>query len=360
MTSIFLTLALWIQGGPIDPTSEAKQELLRIACAGHVSSINMIDSYYASVKLTNTSPRARGQSFVEVTEYWRTSELTRLHTVMYQGKVVDAVIQEGRLAQIESSSGPAPPKPASGIIMASVNRRVVDSDAWELSLFCLPVGVFTKPPIQIYSLEEATKLGSVPLLERQTHNGVTEVHMIIIVPPARLDNQSMPRRYELWLDQSHNWLVRKAIHTLENEDGSPDWEVSAEVTAFLEIAPTLYVPSSCALTKKYKGDVITTATVAFTNVKVNEGLPEAPAMPIAPNGSLVVNEVDGTVYRADARGKAIGQARHVIADYSPPVSVDPTLPKNNLWTLVGWLSLIVAALFIVASLFLRRRRARPA
>jgi hypothetical protein len=203
------------------------------------------------------------------------------------------------------------------MIIGPTDRRVVDSDAWELSLFWLPVGIFTKPPIPTYPLEEAIEAGTVVFLDREPHGESQDIHMRIIVPPVSLDETDQPRRYEVWVDQKRNWLIRKAVHTIENRDGSALWEVSAEVTDLLEIKPTVYVPTTCAITTKYRGKTITKAIATFKDVKVNEAMSAIPPMPAVPQGSVVINEIDGTVWRTDAKGGPVGKPRHTAAERQP-------------------------------------------
>jgi hypothetical protein len=119
------------------------------------------------------------------------------------------------------------------------------------------------------------------------------------------------REYEVWLDPSVNWLVRRCKHVIRDGDGTFIAAQDYHVQEFAEIEPSFYVPAVSKNRVQYKELPTTEHVARIKNARVNKTLPQQPAWPRLPEGSMAIDELSGRVYPVDAAGDRIGPGRKV-------------------------------------------------
>ncbi len=319
-------------------------ELAGTAAVGNKASIEMIETYYSEVNYEST---AKGEKWARTGLYWWDRAKVRMTEQTGPGRITDVRRDGGKTTVLTTETGRQRQKREAGMLVGDRSRRAVETDAWELSLFSLPVGLYRKPSYPVYSLFELVDKGQV-VKEEWVEEGKRRLAHLVV------DVDKSGRTYELWVDQNRNWLVARCAHVIRGPEGEVRWRIEHEVKEWAEVKPSVFVPTLVTDVRRYGGKVVSESVMNIRNIKVNETLPPIPKMPLPSSGVLVYDELDGTYYQADSSGKRIGEARRVGASYSPPL---PSRSEKGLVGLpAGWWALGAGALTIGVGAFVGWRK----
>lgn len=327
------------------------EEVSTIAAAANRSSLETIHSYYADVQHTR-----KGKGIAEYTlsaRYWRTPTTVRATEQTLPGVVTEVGVKDGKQHIFTLQNGKLPDAHDNtiGLTVGQRNRRAIDSDPWEAGLFVLPVGLTTKPPLAVYSLDEAARKGIVKESGWVKEGGRRLARLLI-------DCEGGARTYEVWVDPGVNWMIRKCIQTMRDK-GAPAWRIEHRVDEFRELKPSIFVPILSSATLEFRGDKVMETKTEVSNVRVNEPLPLETPIPIPKSGVRAFDETAGTLYTIGKDGARVGPALPVKSDYIPAAgetrSEDPLAPTpTRFWLARG--ALIAAVVLLIVGLVLRRRR----
>jgi hypothetical protein len=324
-------------------TSRAVPQDLGTIASGNKTSIEMIHTYYAEIRLDNS---LQGKPYSRTAKYWRERGRIRYREEWNPTRTTDIEIVGDRLLCIPTVNGKVKlDSHVSGAVIADKNQHALELFAWEYSLFALPVGVGPTPPLIIYSLPEAVQKGRVKTLEWSEVSGRRLAHLNIELNPG-------VREYEVWVDPARNWLVTKCIHDFR-PPGEPIFKLEYQVDEWAEPSPTIFVPTKVLEKTWFKGKLIGDGTIRMTDVRVNSPLPMCPPMPSLPAGTLVADKVQGGVYQIDGSGKRMGDFTPA-RDYFPiATTTDP--PARSYF--LGAIACVAAAFALFgAGLWWRKRR----
>lgn len=314
------------------------------------SAINSIINYQCNVNLTVTC----GKSPASLTsKYWRDGTQVRISQTSNTGDLIEVQVAAGKLTAMTgkvATSGSSAVDPGRGFIVAPEDRHMVDTDPWELSLFVLPVGLFRKPPYPMYTLADLAANGKLEAFD-ETLEGQEVVRITASLPAEN-------RTYTVWCDQAKNWMIRKAVHVINDSKGNLGWDNQYVVEQFEEVQPSIYVPSKIASITKYKGAIACKTMAELSEIRINQPSLRLPPMPPAKAGSTVIDEIEGSVHVIGNNGTARDRTKRLSDAYSPPLEPVTTPPHAaNTRLIVGILALVAAgglAATAVVRIFRRR------
>lgn len=347
-----IVLAFLVANPPLADCSLAEDSLAELVSSGNSSSIQMLRTYYAKTRMQSMSLEGKpGLAFTS--EYWRTGPDFRLredegHRVVH----FELKKGQGRITTTVSLGDTRPdPKRDVAVQLVGKDRRATQMDPWELSLFQLPIGIFGKPPLAIYQVDQLIKHGVVREARWVTIDGGKQAHLLVGLPDER-------RSYEIWSDPAHNWLLSRAVHRTFNAEGRVEAEIDYRIQAFTEAKPGIYVPTRIACSWIHQSTSGVRAEVILSELVVNETLRQVPSFPEPPVGSRVIDETAGTSFLVGTGGKRIGPITR-LGEHVVPLSEPESAP--TVWSLngiVGGLALFVAIGLMIVGLFaLARSRA---
>jgi len=152
LTPVIAILALHVA---YSDTVEA--DLATTAVAGNQASIQMIRRYSARVDWSSTS---QGKSNSIRSEYWREGSKVRIREETIPGRILH-LLYEGDVLKLMTTGTGDNAQTGEHMTISERNKRVSDANAWELSMFSLPVGLHGKPNHLISSLADAVQKGQV-------------------------------------------------------------------------------------------------------------------------------------------------------------------------------------------------------
>jgi RNA polymerase sigma factor (sigma-70 family) len=134
---------------PASAPTKAQSDLAAKLASDNKAAITAIQTYYAEVKLVYEPAKVQ-----RTARYWRGRAIVRITEQEQADRVVDIECKDDRKTIITTL--PKPPLPNEGRVqITDKNRRATECDAWEWSLFQLPVGLYSTPPKSLYTLSEA-------------------------------------------------------------------------------------------------------------------------------------------------------------------------------------------------------------
>lgn len=321
--------------------------------AGNSASTGMIARYHAKVRLESKGS-VEGKEYaplIQTCEYWRNGDDYRLRALA-GGNLIDAERGKGRVRLLilqEKGGQPDPADPTSTMTIAARDRRFVDTDPWELSLFVLPVGISSKPPMQLYDLAGAVAAGTVTEAAQADLDGRRTVHIAVNLAKER-------RSYEVWAAQDYNCALVKVIHRTFGERGDQEWLQEYKADGFIEASPSLYVPTRAYVQSTFKA-VRYKASGAISDIIVNEKLPPIPRFVLPATVVMALDESNGTAFRVDRQGNRNSAVQKLGEWYEPPVPAKASSGSPR--SAAGWASIAGAALFFVVGIItVWRRRVR--
>jgi hypothetical protein len=339
LLAIALTYSLVLHPRPLAArTVDVDRELVKTAAAGNGASINIIERYYAKVLLTSKATVA-GKETTPLThscEYWRTGQNYRIRSRV--GSTMTEVEREREKVRFlvvkTKDEQPDFGGSSTSMIISGRDRRCVDADPWELSLFSLPVGISSKPPLRIYDLAGLVETGTVTEAGWVILHGRKAVHVSVDLTAER-------RSYEVWAAPDYNWALVKVVHKTVDERGAQEWLNEYQVDEFTEIAQSVYVPTRAYINARFK-DATYEASATLADIVVNRDLPPAPKFVLPPAGLTAFDESNGTTFRVNAKGTSVSKVRKLGEWYSPPVPA--ATQTGSYWSGAGWTTVGLAAL----------------
>jgi hypothetical protein len=341
---------------PLSPPAHAADvdhELLKTAIAGNSGTVGMIERYHAKV-LLESEAIAGGKRFgplKQSAEYWRTGENYRSRS--RSGDTFTELERErGRVRFFNAKAKNDQPDlsdPSISIIISDPDRRCVDTDPWELSLFSLPVGIKSKPPKRMYDLAGLIETGTVSEAAWVELQGRKMMYASVALQPEH-------RSYEVWASPSFNWALVKVIHRTTDERGEPEWYFEYEADRFVEACPSVYVPALVRVIARHGKDSEYKGTATLSDIVVNQNLPPAPRFALPPAGPMAFDESSGATFRLDGRGNPVGKVRKFGEWYVPPTR--PEKQTSSYSSRIGWTIVVVAASLFAAGVVRARGRRR--
>lgn len=125
------------------------------------------------------------------------------------------------------------------------------------------------------------------------------VRLDVELAPSKSVSES--GRYEIYVDPSVNYLVRKVIWHMSAERGE---RFDREVLQYQEAAPGLFVPVKAVHTMRNRGKVEEEIRFSVSDVKVNHEIPASVFKLTIPTGARVFDEIRGVRYDQPAPGAA--------------------------------------------------------
>jgi hypothetical protein len=332
------------------PTLESPDaELVAQVVAGNAATLQLIESYYSSVVYSSS---AQDRTATPVAEYWRTKDFSRIRAKMTPTSTVDIHSSGGRSQQILTSTGQSLIPGDIHVTVDESRRFRLETDAWQLSLLDLPAMITAKPPLVVYNLTELAAKGTVMEAGWTRLDGNKVARLAIDLKDER-------RNYVVWVDPKKNWLIARVIQTLKGADGNESFRIEHQVEDWLEIKPSILVPTATSFSIRYKGKTVRQQYVRFEGVRVNDPLPPVPPMPKLPRGSFTADFNEGIVYQVDGQGRRTNRVYKIGAESSGFADAVRRPVEDSSYTIWGWAlgigSLSTAAVALI--LLLLRRRA---
>lgn len=163
-------------------------------------------------------------------------------------------------------------------------------------------------------------------------------------------------KFEIWVDPSVNYLIRKVSAVLVDMR----WEI--DVLKYVEAAPGIYFPKECIHHMYNKDKMQRRIEVSLDNLGLNKPLPQNTFDLHFPPGRPVVDSIRGVTYTASADEKPIGTPKRIDSTLLvvPPEntqSVTAEEPRSRLaWIIVAAFG--IPTVIAIAMIIRRRLRQR--
>jgi hypothetical protein len=215
-------------------------------------------------------------------------------------------------------------------------------------------------PFEVF-LSEATRIKKT---ERKTIDGKE----VIVVAVIFAGNAARPGTWdvEVFFDPAVNYLVRKVVYTTPGPKGRIRQE--QEVTQFKECAPGVFFPERAKGSSGLEGTsanndsaLFNEFSVLFSDIHVNEPLPDDIVRFRYPDGIILSDAIRGTTYRVDSEGNRISDETPFGKIPPPPegeLAASPlgTETREEPWPTTWWILPVSLGLLIFGSaLYLVRR-----
>jgi hypothetical protein len=142
-----------------------------------------------------------------------------------------------------------------------------------------------------------------PRLKRARLNGLDCLRLTLTIEQNGADTTDV-----LWLDPTHNYLVRKIEWDFTRTSG----HFEAENVEFQEPQPGVFVPVRC-IRRTVTGDNQKESATVLRNVRVNEAInDDVFRLPAIPSGTLLFDEIAGTKYPVDSQWRQIGKEQPLV------------------------------------------------
>lgn len=260
---------------------------LQEACAAHRASVSMIETAHVRVRLTlHDRPQSTPFALPEPCsggEYWRKGDLVRVRE-SYGPSRNDWLLDGSYAALVTTTRDPQ------GRIQHGASRRrrekgTANLDVWERALLS-----FNRQPLDSYLAEYKTAIN----ISREEFDGIG----CVVITVA---DRKRKTKHSIWLDPSVNCLAR--LSRTEFADGTI---LESLVKNFREHAPGVYFPS--VIEKRYepaavRGERRWRETAEILDVRINQPLPDAAFRLDYADGTVFVDEVNGTYFHVGRDGR---------------------------------------------------------
>ncbi|QVL31281.1 hypothetical protein KIH39_20900 [Telmatocola sphagniphila] len=338
---------------------DKKEDLVQLACAGNQSALAAIETYYSKCHLTTESPLGTGKNN---TEYWRKPGQIRVREPRAV-TTLDVKIEKGKLYSVVTAPNQKADRNMAYTHIYDPNFHMIDADPWEYSLFALPIGLMSDDPPPIFTLTEAVSRSTVKKAEWVGKTPTRQIHLI-------LDINGEPRSYEVWVDPAHNWLISRCVmkYRTSNKrrpdskevEHKHDWKVSD----WMEIKPSLFVPTRSTSVSDSGDDFVITKTVEISSIRINEPF-SPPPMPHALAGTLLFDKIENRIYPLGPNGVPQGRGQRVGEPFYPTMPTPDKLNPNpnrvdRSASYRKWLLPILVVVALAGGLFFGSRYLRKA
>jgi hypothetical protein len=331
---------------------DVDRELVEMVVAGHLSTIQTISRYHAKVELTAEANLAGERVVVppQEAEYWRTDEDYRIRALDAVGRIVQVERKAGnvRILAYRPTETFSDRRARPSLIVGDRHRRAIDLDPWELSLFSLPVGIYTRPPMVVYDMESLTGTGTVREAAWVEESGRERIYVRVDLPEER-------RAYEIWAAPEYNWALVKVIHTTYEESGTLAWHREYTCEEFIECEPTIFVPTKASIRSEFGGHTYS-GTATFSEILLNEACPRPPRFELPRSGLTVVDEAAHTIYEIDGAGRRSGDVVPLAGTIIPP---SPAERSGDGRATLGYILIAFSTAFLFAGWAFKKLRATP-
>lgn len=322
--------------------------LLEEARAANQATLESIRTLACRITITSpVSPLGEAMP-TSTADYWWSAGASRVE-VRTGGHTDNSVLRDGTRRSLWRRRGSDGRETVQfSIRRTSPNEAHRPFDAWQLGMLklCGPQGC----PLALNELLEGPhQLGSV---KGETQNGreFVVVGLTIEVIPNEFAD------YEFWFEAQRNYLASKRTRRHGEQRGE------TKVLSFREVAPTIFFPEKVETTSHNKNKLVHHQIVEFSNIRVNETLPERIFELTIPPGAFVRDEILDKEYSVDAGGKETGQAKALakvmplpIGSSHPQATTEEPKPLSR-WILPGSLGMLGVA--VAFWLFRRWRTAK--
>jgi hypothetical protein len=172
---------------------------------------------------------------------------------------------------------------------------------------------------------------------------------------------SKGRRYEIWVDPSANYLIRKLIcHTSKPK---AEIRIEGEVVSFQEVKPGVFFPARLVHSIISNGTWLEKAEATLTEIRINESMPEGQFQHTLPVGTWVTDNERGTWHTIGPDGQPTKSVP--IAPSSPPIPLgtgSPLTAEDHGWPWHRFVLICSVIIFSVAlgAIIWKRRKSSTA
>lgn len=226
------------------------------------------------------------------------------------------------------------PEIISGRIVPERVNFLPTGNPWLYSLFALPSERW-----DAWTDEAITNASMVKDIRSQRANG----RMYQVIEMTTDDGGA----WELWLDPSQNYVVKK---TIRYPDAKSDlMRIERTVTSYREFAGGIYFPTGLVQQTIIGGRVHSVIRVSFSEVNINRTIQDDSLQEVKlPQGTLVLDESRGTRYLAGPGGTPAGEERSIKQTYDARMAASGAegVPCYLRWWFVLGVGLVVAVLAV--------------
>jgi hypothetical protein len=362
VTSILLAFPLAIGEVPANgmalgkghDDSDPDRQLLEFSLKAHRASRDLIQTASCRVDFELfQEPRVGGPVHQSCSgRYWFSHEAIRLQVTDTEHGKVDYVWKDSVRKYVVRRQ--ANGQEQVGADLGSFPERFQHRcDAWARGLLALNV------PNEVYYVrieelvEKATRLESVKRISVQ---GKEIIALRLFFDKKK--ERSSPWDVEIHLDPAFNYLISRASYAQSKGNNRRE----EQITEFLECAPGVFFPGRARGSHRDGG----TSTTRFSEVRINEPLPNDIFHLRYPNGVILSDTIRGERYRVDPEGNQISAATPLYRGPAPPPLADAppthmgTETESERFGIGTWIIVISVGVLVIAGALLLYRRWRAA
>jgi hypothetical protein len=249
---------------------------------------------YADGRVTVTAPGEYWRAGDDVRAKWRTGD-----------KWCDGLISDMRVVTLSGAVGR---KATAASIAPDRGTALGVADPWVNApfVFFAAPGKATRPMAFWDLLLQHEAKGAKRVREGQEEAVVVEVE---ISPSIR----------EYWFDPRHNYLIKKVVARSDQSSAT------SEVVRFKEAAPGVFFPEAVVLKSYRAGNLLSTRTTTFSDVRVNAPMPDRMFRLDLPANTEVHDLIQGKKYVTDAAGRPTGAGEDL--PHPPPPRAPAAQPR---------------------------------
>lgn len=318
---------------------------------GHLQTLSRFDKYYAEIVAEQTM--ADGKAGVKYEgQYWHMGNYSRLWCPKTEtGYNSEVEWKDGRMLQI--ADHPTTVQSDPGLITARIllpERKHVDLDAWEWSLFRVPLGLKISENGPVYPFQ------SLPTFFRSAQNLTSEKRsgpdgpLIVVSAVSPGEGKRCARRVTSWLSASHGYLATKCSVVYSGVPGTPtetysEMSYDYEVKEWIDLGPGVRAPKEIVSRCSFDGEPFCDWKARLNRIELGKTVPPVRPMPSLANRTLS-DEIRGTVSRLGADGKPI-QVGSRLGVYNPPAEdkadlLNPPPDLSRSWWGRSWRWVLLA------------------
>jgi hypothetical protein len=325
----------------------ANDPMLNEAIAGNEQSLGSIRSLFAKVEFSILPANQSTPSLAYTADYWRAHDLIRVKQRCVAGgnmigQLIDYDCRQGIQRAITSYPGSSPNTVEVGMTITPATTKLILTDCWQLALFFVPQADSDERQMRTFS--DACRTMTIKKASKSNDYSIKGVRVQL--------NDVDGSTYDVWIDSSVNWLIRKVVR---QASGTSNYRVEYEAADYKEFQPGIFFPTKTEIRGYLNGSLEYTKKVAFSEIKINE-LDRSPIQLALPfrSGMPVKDDIKGLTYEVDSAGHPIGRSqpiRHApptVPEKAPPSIVFDTIADRSIsfWIAIFSVILLFTALVI--------------
>lgn len=269
-------------------------------CILNKKQIDLIQTLHCRVESGNilNSPNGKTRSSKREGEFWYIPGQVK-------ARIIDANFnqeytwKDSILKQFSTTTEPGSDTPLYSVIHSNSNTRYIHN----LDPFLVGLMVIN-PPETVNGALLSQILNQSVIAKKKENKTEDNAKYIVLTLEFKPNNEQTIKsdwNLELYFDKSVNFLVKKAIYT----QIKTNFRRIIEVTSFKSYDNGIFFPES-VVNRSFDGEKLTKLTVAkFTNVVINEKIPEEIFQIRYPHGILLVDNIKKTNYPINENGEPI-------------------------------------------------------